>query len=244
MQSQAPTFVSYIRVSTGKQHQSGLGEEAQRIAVANYIASKKGQLIEEVQETQSGRKGLEGRPALARALALCKMTGAALVLGKLDRLARNVRNFIALIDDSGVGIKFADMPDVCAKTDEGRMLLTSMANFAEFEGRRIGTRTKAALAAKKRRVELGIDVKAPGVTDWKKVWGVAGAANLRANIDERRDAANAFAAKLHPTLAGFRARGLTQREMVVELNAVGIKTARGGDWSLVQVQRLLARMRP
>ena len=68
--------------------------------------------------------------------------------------------------------------------------------------------------------------------------------NLRANIGGRREGANAFAAKLHPTLAGFRARGLTQREMVVELNAVGIKTARGGDWSLVQVQRLLARMRP
>lgn len=139
--------------------------------------------------------------------------------------------------------RFADMPDVCPRTDEGRMLLLSMANFAEFEGRRIGTRTKAAIAAKKRRVELGCDDKAPGITDWKKVWGVAGAANLRQNIEERRDAANAFAAKLHQTLAGFQARGLTQRQMVAELNTVGIKTARGGEWSLVQVQRVLARLK-
>ncbi|MCB1989775.1 MAG: recombinase family protein [Burkholderiaceae bacterium] len=238
-----PTFVSYIRVSTGKQHQSGLGEEAQRIAVANYVRSKGGHLMQEIQETQSGRKSLAKRPELARALALCKRAGAVLVIGKVDRLARDVRQFIALIDDSGVDIRFADMPDVCPHTDEGRMLLLSMANFAEFEGRRIGTRTKAAIAAKKRRVEVGCDEKAPGITDWKKVWGVAGAANLRQNIEERRDAANAFAAKLHHTLAGFQARGLTQRQMVAELNAVGIKTARGGEWSLVQVQRVLARLK-
>lgn len=89
-----------------------------------------------------------------------------------------------------------------------KTLWERLVNFAEFEGRRIGTRTKTAMAAKKRRVELGIDDKAPGVIDWKKVWGFAGAA------------------KLHPTLAGFRARGLTQRQMVIELNAVDIRTAR------------------
>lgn len=220
-------FVSYLRVSTLRQGQSGLGEEAQRVAVANYIRARGGELIEEVQEVQSGRKSLIERPELGRALALCRERGAALVIGKLDRLARDVRNFLALIDDSGVDIRFSDLPDICPRSDEGRMLLTNMANFAEFEARRISTRTKAALAAAKARgVELG----------------ASGPANLKRNIEERQQAADEFAANLSGLVDGFRVRGLTQRAMVEELNRVGVKTPRGGAWSLVQVQRLLARV--
>jgi DNA invertase Pin-like site-specific DNA recombinase len=227
MQAPAPAkFISYVRVSTAGQHQSGLGEEAQRVAVASYVRGKGGELVQEVQETQSGRKGLADRPELARALASCKKAGAALVIGKLDRLARDVRHFLALIDDSGVDIRFADLPDVCPRTDEGRMMLVSMANFAEFEGRRIGTRTKAALAAAKAR---GVKL------------GTAGPANLRPNIGARQAAAEHFAEKLRGLFDGFRARGLSQRQMVVELNALGIKTPRGGLWALAQVQRVLAR---
>jgi DNA invertase Pin-like site-specific DNA recombinase len=228
MQAQAPAiFISYVRVSTVGQHQSGLGEDAQRMAVASYVRNKGGEVLQEVQETQSGRKGLADRPELARALALCKKTGAALVIGKLDRLARDVRHFLALIDDSGVDIRFADMPDVCPRTDEGRMMLVNMANYAEFEARRIGTRTRAALAAAKAR---GTQL------------GAAGPANLRPNIEARQAAAEQFAEKLRGQFEGFRRRGLSQRKMVAELNAVGIKTARGRDWQLAQVQRVLARL--
>lgn len=227
MQAQSPVrFISYVRVSTAGQHQSGLGEDAQRVAVANYVRSKGGEIVREVQETQSGRKGLADRPELARAMALCKLTGAALVIGKLDRLARDVRHFLALIDDSGVDIRFADMPDVCPHTDEGRMMLVNLANFAEFEARRISTRTKAALAAAQARgVELG----------------KAGAKNLRPNIEARQAAADQFAEKLRGQFEGFRVRGLSQRQIVAELNMVGIRTARGKEWSLVQVQRLKTR---
>lgn len=102
-------------------------------------------------EVESGRKGAKGRPELVRALAECKRQRAALVIGKLDRLARAVRFFLEVIDDSGVDIRFAELPDICPASDEGRMILVSMANFAEFEGRRIGTRKTAALAAAKAR---------------------------------------------------------------------------------------------
>lgn len=227
MQAQAPAFVSYVRVSTVGQHQSGLGEDAQRMAVATYVRSKGGEVVQEARETLSGRKGLADRPELARALALCKRTGAALVIGKLDRLARDVRHFLALIDDSGVDIRFADMPDVCPRTDEGRMMLVSMANFAEFEGRRIGTRTKAALAAAKARgVELG----------------KAGRENLRPNVEARQAAADQFAEKLRGQFEGLRSRGLSQRQMIIELNSVGIKAPRGGEWTLAQAQRVMARL--
>jgi DNA invertase Pin-like site-specific DNA recombinase len=226
MPAETPRFVSYIRVSTAGQHLSGLGEDAQRVAVDSYVRSKNGKLLEEVQETQSGRKGLADRPQLARALALCKKSDAALVIGKLDRLARDVRHFLALVDDSGVDIRFADLPDICPRSDEGRMLLVNMANFAEFEARRIGTRTRAALAA----------AKARGV-----LLGTAGPSNLRPNIDARKRAADAFAQRLYPVLEGFRAQRLSQRAQVDQLNALGIRTARGGTWSLVQLQRTLSR---
>lgn len=59
-----------------------------------------------------GPQGRRARPELARALTLCKAIGAVLVIGKLDRLARDVRFFLEVIDDSGVDISFADLPDV------------------------------------------------------------------------------------------------------------------------------------
>lgn len=64
--------------------------------------------------------------------------------------------FLEVLDDYGVSVRFAEFADIDPKTDEGRMILVGMANFAEFEGRRIGSRTKSALAAAKARgVVLG-----------------------------------------------------------------------------------------
>lgn len=219
-------FVRYTRVSTQAQGQSGLGLDAQMMAVENYVRGR-GVLVGSVQEVESGRKGAKGRPELVRALAECRRLGAALVIGKLDRLARDVRFFLATIDDSGVDIRFADLPDICPASDEGRMILVSMANFAEFEGRRIGTRTKAALqAAKARGVQLG----------------TAGPANLKRCLAERVEAADAGATKLSGIVAGMVVRGLSQRAMLAELNGAGVRAPRGGVWSLVQVQRLLTRL--
>jgi hypothetical protein len=158
---------------------------------------------------------------------MCKALGAALMVGKIDRLSRDVRFFLEVIDDSGVDIRFADLPDVCPGSDEGRMILVSMANFAEFEGRRIGTRTRAALAAAKAR---GVQL------------GTAGPRNLKPNIEARQAQADAFAAKLSGFVAGCRARSLSQRAMVAELNQAGVPSAQGGRWGLAQVQRLLHRI--
>ena len=219
-------FISYVRVSTQKQGHSGLGIDAQLVAVENYVRGR-GELVGGVQEIESGRKGSKSRPELVRALADCKRLGAALVIGKLDRLARNVRFFLETIDDSGVDIRFADLPDVYPTSDEGRMILVSMANFAEFEGRRIGTRTKAALtAAKARGVKLG----------------TSGPANLKRCLEARTEAADAGAKRLAGLMAAFEAQGKTQRQMVAELNSIGVQAPRGGTWSLAQVQRLLKRV--
>lgn len=219
-------FIAYVRVSTQRQGVSGLGLDAQRAAIDSYVRGR-GELIDTVVEVESGREGSTGRPELVHALGLCKKSKAALVIGKLDRLSRDVRFFLEVLDTSKVDIRFADLPDVRPASSEGRMILVSMANFAEFEARRIGERTKAALAA----------AKARGV-----VLGAAGPANLRPNIEQRQAAADAFAARLSSTVAGFRACGLSQRAMVAELNAIGVPAPQGGAWRLSQLQRILARL--
>src|SRR5215471_7226655 len=100
-------FVSYLRVSTERQGLSGLGIEAQRKAVNDYLNGGNWQLLREFVEVESGKRG--DRPKLLAALAHAKATGAAVVIAKLDRLARNVA-FISNLMESGVEFVAADMP--------------------------------------------------------------------------------------------------------------------------------------
>ena len=90
-------FVSYLRVSTQKQGRSGLGLEAQRDAVATHVASANGKMLREYIEVESGKRA--DRPKLAEALKLAKMTGATLVVAKLDRLSRNVAFLVDQVYD-------------------------------------------------------------------------------------------------------------------------------------------------
>ena len=139
-------FVTYLRVSTERQGQSGLGLEAQRAAVAAHVIGR-GDVIAEYLEVESGKRN--ERPQLALALAEAKRLGAVLLIAKLDRLARNVA-FIANLLESGVEVTAADMPEA------NRFVLHIMAAVAEQEGRAISERTRAALAAAKARgVKLG-----------------------------------------------------------------------------------------
>ncbi len=78
-------FVSYLRVSTDRQGRSGLGLEAQRAAVAAHLVGGTWTLLNEMVEVESG-KAAAHRPQLARAMALCRLTGATLCVAKLDRL--------------------------------------------------------------------------------------------------------------------------------------------------------------
>lgn len=80
-------FISYYRVSTKKQKESGLGLQAQKDTVMNYVNHKNGVLLKEFREVESGKKN--DRPMLTQAMEQCRLYGATLLIAKLDRLSRD-----------------------------------------------------------------------------------------------------------------------------------------------------------
>jgi DNA invertase Pin-like site-specific DNA recombinase len=219
-------FVSYLRVSTVRQGASGLGLEAQRAAVTGYLNGGEWKLVQEVVEVESGKRN--DRPALADALRLCRKHRATLVIAKLDRLARNVA-FISNLMESGVEFVAADMPQA------DRFQLHIYAALAEQEGVAISKRTKAALAAAKARgTQLG------GRRVSRERWAEIrlGASALRTAEADKR------AADLLPVIESIKAGGgQTLRQIASGLNERNIATPRGGEWSAVQVQRVLTGAR-
>src|SRR3712207_4593849 len=104
-------FVSYLRVSTDRQGRSGLGLEAQRKAVDDFLNGGGGTLVAEFVEVETGKR--QDRPKLAEALALCRLHNAALIIAKLDRLARNTRFLLSIVEGCGeAGVVFCDLPTV------------------------------------------------------------------------------------------------------------------------------------
>jgi DNA invertase Pin-like site-specific DNA recombinase len=214
-------FVSYLRVSTVRQGKSGLGIEAQRKAVEDYLNGGNWKLVKEFVEVESGKHA--DRPQLAAAFQLCRLTGAKLVIAKLDRLSRDA-HFLLGLEKAGVDFVAVDMPQA------NRLVVGIMAVMAEDERRRISERTKAALAAAKRRgVKLGGD---RGSRPTNKQRAIAKRV--------RQDRADARAADLAPVVKELEAAGaVTLRAIAAGLDERGIPAARGGAWSANQIARLL-----
>jgi DNA invertase Pin-like site-specific DNA recombinase len=218
-------FVAYFRVSTQKQGASGLGLEAQQEAVRTYLNGGRWNLVGEFKEIESGKRN--DRPALAEALAMCRIHGATLIIAKLDRLARNVA-FISNLMESGVDFTAVDFPQA------NRLTIHILAAVAEHEAAMISARTKAALGA----------AKARGVVLGGNRGNIAREASrgARASASARNAVATKRAADLLPAIRFAQSKGATSlREIAAVLNEGGIPTARGGEWSAVQVQRILAR---
>src|SRR4051795_2710509 len=131
-------FVAYYRVSTQKQGASGLGLDAQRKAVADYLNGGRWSLVAEFTEIESGKRN--DRPELAKALATCKRQKAKLVIAKLDRLSRNLA-FIATLMDSGVEFIAVDNPHA------NKLTIHILAAVAQHEREMIAQRTREALQA-------------------------------------------------------------------------------------------------
>ena len=218
-------FVAYYRVSTAKQGASGLGLEAQQEAVRSYLNGGRWKMVDEVTEIESGKRN--DRPALARALSLCRIHKATLIIAKLDRLARNV-NFISNLMESGVEFTAVDFPQA------NRLTVHILAAVAEHEAAMISARTKAALqAAKARGVALG--------TPNHELIAQHAEKGTQASAAVRSAAARTRAADILPVIHSVQADGVTTLAGIAEtLNGRGIPAPRGGSWSPVQVSRVLA----
>lgn len=208
-------FIAYNRVSTARQGVSGLGLDAQRNASLAYLASIGGELLAEFTEVESGKK--DSRPELKAAIAMCRKTGATLLIAKLDRLARNVA-FIANLLESGVRFVAVDMPNA------DKFMLHVYAAMAEEEGRRISDRTRAALAsAKVRGVQLG--------------------ANGKTLAAQHKAAAETRALAVEDTLRRLiRAQGLTFRQAADRMNEMQVPAAGGKGWHSTSVHRVWKRI--
>ena len=212
-------FVAYFRVSTDRQGKSGLGLEAQREAVMNYLDGGRWTLIKEFTEVESGKRN--GRPELVKALAACKRQKAKLVIAKLDRLGRNLA-FIATLKESGVEFVAVDNPHA------NELTVHFLAAIAQHEREMISERSKAALLAAKRR---GRRLGNPNLPEAAK----RGVAALKAN-------AKRFAANVRPIIDEIIAAGAKSHTAIAaKLNERNVPTARGGVWTHVQVGAILRR---
>lgn len=226
---QSPAFVAYYRVSTDKQGRSGLGLEAQRETVARTVERERGRLVAEFVEVESGADN--SRPRLAEALASARAHGAVLIVAKLDRLTRDAQFLLSIVDGTGeAGLRFCDFPDLPAGPF-GKLMVTMLAAFAEFERGMISQRTRDALqAAKARGVQLGNpQLKA----------GSAEAATVARKARQTKAKARAADVMVY-VRAAQKAGASSLREIAEALEARGVRTARGGQrWSPSQVARVI-----
>ena len=208
-------------VSTAQQGRSGLGLEAQREAVRQFLAASTDELAEEFTEIESGKQA--ERPQLACALDACRLTGAVLVIAKLDRLSRDA-HFLLGLEKAGVEFVAADMPNA------NRLTVRLMAVIAQEEREMISARTKAALAAAKARGK-----KLGGNRGGPKVDSAKGRA-------ARSRAADAYARQIGPiALAALQEAESTYGRVVAALKERGIRTPRGGQWTRAAVRSLILR---
>lgn len=212
-------FVAYYRVSTKRQGVSGLGLEAQREAVARYLNGGDWELVGEFTDVESGKN--DDRPELAKAIAQAKKARATLVIAKLDRLSRKL-SFVASLMDSGVKFVAVDNPQA------NELTIHILAAVAQAERKAISERTRAALAAAKAR---GVKLGNPQLSKAR-----------RKAQDAIRTSSERFAENVMPLIEQIQASGLTSlRQIAGALNARGIKTRRGAEWTAAAVSRVLDR---
>ena len=215
-------YVIYYRVSTKKQGLSGLGLDAQKTIVENYI--KDNTVIAEFTEIETGKSA--NRPQLNKALLCCKENNATLIVAKLDRLARNL-HFVTNLQAANIDFICCDMPTA------NRLTIHIIAAIAENEAQLISQRTKLALAEKKKQgIKLG-NPQNNGLTR----------ENISKGCDVRKEnAVNNDANKKAGTLITMmRKNGSKWSDAVLQLNENGFSTRRGCNFDITAVKRLYER---
>ena len=220
-------LISYLRVSTARQGASGLGLEAQKAACERFAQERGAVIASMFVEVESGKRG--DRPELERAMREAHLTGATLLIAKLDRLSRDAA-FLLKLQKDGVRFIAADMPEATDFT------VGIMALVAQQEREAISKRTTEALqAARARGTKLGNPNGAAALQR-------AGKGNS-ASLAAVQDRAEAFAHRLHPVLTELEAAGInTLPQIANALNARGVLSPRGSKWYPASVRALKARL--
>lgn len=218
-------FVTFFRVSTTKQGQSGLGLEAQRRSVQEYIDQLGGKIVKEYVEIESGGKNEKDRPQLQSALNFARRKKITLVFAKLDRMARDTE-LAARILNSNVEVAFCDMPGA------NRFILDVMAAVGSYERRAISERTRKAMAvARDQGRKFGFALHSP-------------------EIQQRACAKGAFVNKeksdqfnhdlVWPVIREIQKSGVSTFSAIAEeLNRRNVPTQRGGRWWPASVRKIL-----
>jgi DNA invertase Pin-like site-specific DNA recombinase len=221
-------IIGYFRVSTSKQGESGLGLEAQKAAIEGFARQRNACLMKTFTEIESGK--LNDRPQLSQAIHLCRVTGATLLIAKLDRLSRNAV-FLLTLRDSGIDFVAADMPNA------NKLTVEIMALIAQHEREAISKRTKEALlAAKARGTKLGN----PNGSAALRRAGKGNVASLRMICAK----ADRHARYLKPVIEALHSEGISSLSGIAyKLNEQGMLTPRERRWYKTSVKNLLARIR-
>ena len=228
--------VAYYRVSTKKQGADGLGMAAQRKTVEEYIQRTGAELLESFSEVESG--GKNDRPELLKALNLCRLTGARLLIAKLDRLSRDAL-FLLTLQKEGLPFTALDMEGA------NEFSVAIMALLAQQERKLISQRTKAALARK--REELARQGKRLGNPNGAAAFGDR--RGIGAN-EAKAAKATRNAKRIAEILRPLQGKGASLRDMASTLNNLRVPTSRGyvvdletgkGGWTAAGVRRVLAR---
>lgn len=220
-------FISYIRVSTEQQGNSGLGLEAQRRTIENYIKTQSydhpTELLQEYQEIETGTNKHQ-RVQIHHAIAHAKKEKATLVVAKLDRLARDTA-FVLSVMETGIDIIFCDFPA------GNKFMITILAAIAEYEAKLISDRTRSALKEKQLK---GIKLGNPQMRDVVQKMGCIASAHVR-----RENAKN------NPLMGMVEGilKSHTYEETAEILNKSGQKSPTGKPFNKRNLQRLVTRYR-
>ena len=217
--------VGYIRVSSDKQVDHGVSLDTQRTKLEAYAALYEIELVEVIVDAGVSAKTLH-RPGLQQALGMLRHGEAdALLVAKLDRLTRSVKDLGTLLDeyfaDAFTLLSVADSIDT--RTAAGRLVLNVLMSVAQWERETIRERTTEAMHHLKTQGR-----KTGGDVPYGFTAGADG--TLVADADEQA---------MLKAIRNASQRGLAQRGVVGELIQQGFVTRKGTAFSLMQVQRIM-----
>ncbi len=218
--------VGYIRVSTQDQAEEGVSLAAQRQKLQQYSELFDLDLVAIIEDAGASAKSLD-RDGLQQALSMLDSGEAeGLLVAKLDRLTRSVKDLGALLDSHFRSefslLSVADKIDT--STAAGRLVLNVLASVSEWEREAIGERTTAALRHKQSQGEH------------------VGSPALGYDMEDGQLIRNEQETSILVRIRELRSSGLTYRTIADELTSEGYKTKRGGRWNPGTVQRYVKRM--